>query len=86
LALIALQNIIQQGGRSLDTKGADGFTELQRFFLADANAECTEFRPEMMGSSILSNPHSWNQYRVNNVIANMPEFTKAFACAQRYFL
>jgi putative endopeptidase len=42
----------------------------------------TEFRPEMMRTWVLSNPHSLNQYRVNKAIANMPEFAKAFGCEQ----
>jgi endothelin-converting enzyme/putative endopeptidase len=27
-----------------------------------------------------TNPHSANQYRVNGVVSNMPEFQKAFSC------
>ena len=42
----------------------------------------TEFRPEMMRTCVLSNPHSLNQYRVNNALRNMPEFAKAFGCKQ----
>ena len=30
--------------------------------------------------ALLSNPHSLPKYRVNNVVANMPEFAKAFGC------
>ena len=28
----------------------------------------------------LTDPHSVAKYRVNNVVANMPEFQKAFSC------
>lgn len=80
LALMALENTLKQQGKSLDSKGADGLTEVQRFFLAFANTWCTEFRPEIMRTQILSNPHSLPKYRVNNVVANMPEFAKAFGC------
>lgn len=80
LSLIALENTLKQQGKSLDDKGADGFTQLQRFFLAYSYTWCTEFRPEIMRTEILSNPHSLPRYRVNNVVANMPEFSRAFGC------
>jgi endothelin-converting enzyme/putative endopeptidase len=80
LALMALENTLKQQGKSLDTKGPDGLTELQRFFLAYGNVWCTEFRPEVVRTSVLTNPHSLPRYRVNNVLANMPEFAKAFGC------
>jgi endothelin-converting enzyme/putative endopeptidase len=80
LALIALENALKQQGKSLDTKGSDGLTELQRFFLAYGNTWCTEYRPEVVRTVILTNPHSLPRYRVNNVVANMPEFAKAFGC------
>jgi putative endopeptidase len=82
LALIALENTLKQQGKSLDSKGTDGLTELQRFFLAYGNTWCTEFRPEVVRTAILTNPHSLPRYRVNNVVANMPEFAKAFGCKQ----
>jgi endothelin-converting enzyme/putative endopeptidase len=28
----------------------------------------------------LTDPHSPEQYRINGVVSNMPEFAKAFAC------
>jgi predicted metalloendopeptidase len=30
--------------------------------------------------ALLSDPHSLPKYRVNNVVANTPEFAKAFGC------
>jgi putative endopeptidase len=80
LALIALANTLKAQGKSLDDKGADGLTELQRFFLSYAYTWCTQFRPEVMRTQVISNPHSLPKYRVNNVVANMPEFAKAFGC------
>ena len=29
---------------------------------------------------VATNPHSLQKYRVNNVVANMPEFSQAFGC------
>jgi endothelin-converting enzyme/putative endopeptidase len=33
-----------------------------------------------MRTVVLTNPHSIPKYRVNNVVANMPEFQQAFSC------
>ncbi|MEO8724692.1 MAG: M13 family metallopeptidase [Acidobacteriaceae bacterium] len=80
LALMALRQSLASQGQTLDTKGQDGLTNLQRFFLAYASSWCEQVRPEAMRTAILTNPHSMPKYRVNNVVANMPEFTKAFSC------
>ena len=82
LALIALDNSLKQQGKTLETKGDDGLTEIQRFFLSFANNWCEEYRPELIRTVVLTNPHSIAKYRVNNTIANMPEFAKAFGCAK----
>ncbi|HZI59053.1 MAG TPA: M13 family metallopeptidase, partial [Verrucomicrobiae bacterium] len=37
LALIGLENTLKQQGKTLETKGDDGLTEIQRFFLSFAN-------------------------------------------------
>ncbi len=80
IAFIALQDALARQGRDLDTKEADGLTPRQRFFLAFAFGWCTEFRPELVRLLVLSNPHSYPKYRVNNTVANMPEFAAAFGC------
>jgi putative endopeptidase len=82
LALIGLENTLKQQGKTLETKGDDGLTEIQRFFLSFSNNWCEEYRPELMRTIVLTNPHSIAKYRVNNTIANMPEFAKAFGCAK----
>jgi endothelin-converting enzyme/putative endopeptidase len=82
LALIGLENSLKQQGKTLETKGNDGLTEVQRFFLSFANNWCEELRPELMRTAVLTNPHSLPKYRVNNTIANMPEFARAFGCAK----
>jgi endothelin-converting enzyme/putative endopeptidase len=80
LALAALQDSLARQGRDMDTKEADGLTPRQRFFLAYAFGWCTEYRPELIRLVVLSDPHSYPKYRVNNTVANMPEFAKAFGC------
>jgi putative endopeptidase len=80
LALSALDNDFKSKGESLDSPGQDGITGLQRFFLAYAGIWCSNVRPEMMRTMLISNPHPLDKYRVNNVVSNMPEFAKAFGC------
>ncbi len=80
LALSALNTDLKGKGQSLDTKGEDGLTALQRFFLSYAHIWCGNLRPEMMRTILLMNPHPLDKYRVNNVVSNMPEFAKAFGC------
>ncbi|HYL91915.1 MAG TPA: M13 family metallopeptidase, partial [Alphaproteobacteria bacterium] len=69
IALIALENALKSQGKTLDSKGSDGLTERQRFFLAYANAWCEELRPEIMRTAVLTDPHSLPNFRVNNVVA-----------------
>ena len=80
LALSALNKDLKGKGQSLDTKGDDGLTALQRFFLSYANVWCSNLRPELMRTVLLTNPHPLDKYRVNNVVSNMPEFANAFGC------
>jgi endothelin-converting enzyme/putative endopeptidase len=58
----------------------DGFTPEQRFFLGYARGWCgkrTEAFERMLAQV---DPHSPENFRVNGVLENMPEFQKAFAC------
>jgi putative endopeptidase len=80
IALIALQDEYKKEGKSLDDKGPDGWTELQRFFLSDAYKSCGNIRPEIARTIINTNPHSLPEYRVNYVHKNFPEFWQAFSC------
>ncbi len=80
LAMMALTSKFQAEDKSIDTKETDGWTPRQKFFLSYANSRCTEYRPELMRTIVLTNPHSIPKYRVNNVVSNMPEFQEAFSC------
>jgi endothelin-converting enzyme/putative endopeptidase len=59
---------------------ADGFTPDQRFFIGMAQWACGDVRPEMKRELVLTNPHSPEEYRINGVVSNMPEFARAFSC------
>jgi putative endopeptidase len=80
LAFMALEELYRQQGKSLDETGPDGWTPRQRFFMAYGFSWCSSLRPEYARNLISTNPHSMPQFRVNNVVSNMPEFQKAFGC------
>jgi endothelin-converting enzyme/putative endopeptidase len=80
LAYSAMASTLAAQGSSLDAKGPDGLTNAQRFFVAYGFGWCTNIRPEIARTIVATNPHSLPKYRVNNVVANMPEFAQAFGC------
>ena len=58
----------------------DGFTPQQRFFLGYAQIWCQNVTPEAARLRAQTDPHSPGQWRVNGVVANLPEFAAAFGC------
>jgi predicted metalloendopeptidase len=80
LAFLALQDALTRQGKKMDESGADGLTPRKRFFQAYAFGWCSQLRPELTRTQVLTNPHSIPKYRVNNVVSNMPEFWQAFSC------
>ncbi|HEV2578571.1 MAG TPA: M13 family metallopeptidase [Acidobacteriaceae bacterium] len=58
----------------------DGFTPDQRYFIGMAQWACENTRPEDLRLRTATDPHSPGFARVNGVVANMPEFQKAFSC------
>jgi endothelin-converting enzyme/putative endopeptidase len=61
-------------------KPKDGLTPEQRFFVGFAQWDCENERDEEKRVNALTNPHSPGIYRINGVVANMPEFARAFSC------
>ncbi|HET7205074.1 MAG TPA: M13 family metallopeptidase [Terriglobales bacterium] len=80
LTLGALQDTLKAQGKNLDSPAPGGLTQLQSFFLAYANVWCGDVRPELARTLVLTQGHSLDRYRVNNVVGNMPEFAHAFGC------
>lgn len=80
IALAGLRNTLKAQGKDLDAQAPGGLTNLQSFFLSYANVWCGENRPEAARTAVMTQGHSLNRYRVNNVVANMPEFAHAFGC------
>jgi len=58
----------------------DGLTPDQRFFVGMAQWACGDERTESKRANAITNPHSPEEYRINGVVSNLPEFGKAFAC------
>ena len=68
-----------------DTKGQtrepiEGFTPVQRFFIAYGQSWCASTRDETKRLRATIDPHSPDKYRANGVVSNMPEFQEAFHC------
>ena len=84
ITLSGLEGKLKSEGRDLDSMTKDGLTELQTFFLSYAHVWCGQSRPEAARTAVLSQGHSLGRYRVNNVLANMPEFAHAFGCKAGY--
>ena len=64
----------------MDLKPIDGLTPDQRYFIGMAQWACGDERPENKRLNAATNEHSPDEYRVNGVVSNMPEFQKAFSC------
>ena len=58
----------------------EGFSPDQRFFIGMAQWACGDERAESKRVNAITNPHSPNEYRINGVVSNMPEFGRAFSC------
>ena len=58
----------------------DGFTPDQRFFIGMAQWACGNERVENKRVNAITNPHSPEEYRINGVVSNLPQFGAAFSC------
>jgi endothelin-converting enzyme/putative endopeptidase len=79
LAYMALLGGLDNG--SISKEKLDGYTPQQRFFLGFAQIWCNNTRPESFKSSVRTDPHSPDQFRVIGVMQNVPEFATAFGCS-----
>jgi endothelin-converting enzyme/putative endopeptidase len=63
-----------------DLKPADGLTPDQRFFVGMGQWACGAERPENLRMRVTTDPHSPEQFRINGVVSNLPQFGEAFGC------
>jgi endothelin-converting enzyme/putative endopeptidase len=82
------ENIADLGGVRLalaalgsGARGSRGFSGSQLFFLAYAQSWCTVERDEALKTMLLTDVHAPASARVNGVLADVPEFAAAWACA-----
>lgn len=59
---------------------AEGLTPDQRFFVGMAQWACGDERMESKRMHAITDPHSPEEYRINGVVANLPQFGEAFGC------
>jgi putative endopeptidase len=79
IGYLAWQHRLQEAGVKPEAE-LDGMTPAQQFFAAYAQSWCSSTRPETMRLRVQTDPHSPEEYRVNGVVENMPEFQQAFGC------
>ncbi|QNV39780.1 peptidase M13 [Rothia amarae] len=73
----------QQGIDSLaDAPIVDGFTGIQRLFIAWAQGWRTKSRPQNAQMMLSVDPHSPDEFRVNGVVRNIDEFYDAFGVTE----
>ncbi|MFK7827985.1 MAG: M13 family metallopeptidase [Oligoflexales bacterium] len=68
----------QMSAADQQNKVFDGFTGIQRFFVGWAQIWPRNYRQEELINRLLTDPHSPSEYRVNGIVANLPEFYEAF--------
>ncbi len=61
-----------------EPKPIDGFTDMQRFFMAYAQIWRTNMRDKELRRRVKTDEHSPAKVRINGVVYNVPEFYKAF--------
>jgi endothelin-converting enzyme/putative endopeptidase len=78
LALMA-SRATRSGEQRADAK-LHGFAPEQRFFLSYGLSWCTNTTPASLRDAASNDLHATPKFRVNGVVANMPEFQEAFSC------
>lgn len=63
-----------------EQKVAEGFTEDQQFFLANAQIWCAKATEAYARMQVQNDPHSAAKFRVNGPMSNLSEFAEAFSC------
>ena len=80
IAYMALMQTLADATRKPAAAVIDGFTPEQRLFLGWAQVWCQNETEESARLRANVDPHSPGRYRVDGVMANMPEFQQAYSC------
>ncbi|CAJ0604474.1 unnamed protein product [Cylicocyclus nassatus] len=70
----------RNGGEEPRIKGLEKYNNDQMFFLGYAGIWCEHTTTQALVNQLLGDDHSPARYRVNQVLANQPEFAAAFKC------
>ncbi|KAK6738801.1 hypothetical protein RB195_020730 [Necator americanus] len=79
-AFRAYKNYLRKHGEEKRIKGLEKYNNEQMFFLGYALISCGHSTRDTMINLLLTDPHSPKRFRVNQVLANQPEFAAAFQC------
>ena len=71
---------MKAANKGKELPAVEGLTPDQRFFIGMAQWACGDQRPEDKRVNAITDPHSPDEYRINGVVSNMPEFATAFSC------
>ncbi len=84
IAYMALMDEIRAKGDAEEAlkQTIEGFTPMQRFFLAWGQIWCQNISDENLRMRAQTDSHSPGEFRVNGVMRNMPEFREAFGCSE----
>jgi len=61
----------------------DGYTGAQRFFMGWAQSWRGKYRAEEVRRRIATDPHSPDEFRCNQIVANLDEFYRAFSISEK---
>jgi putative endopeptidase len=75
LALRVLKKHIAKNGMTVD---ANGYNDLQRFFISFGQIWASKVTPEYEQQQVATDPHPPAQFRVNGTLAHLSEFAEAF--------
>ncbi|KAK5973239.1 Neprilysin-1 [Trichostrongylus colubriformis] len=79
-ALKAYKKYLKKHGKEEPLEGLEQYSNEQMFFIGYAMTWCGHETKDYLINLILTDPHPPNRYRVNQVLANQPEFAEAFRC------
>jgi predicted metalloendopeptidase len=75
---------VAAGGEAIEAANALlpglGYTREQLFFISYGLGWARNIRPSELVKRLRTDPHSPTKFRVNGVVANLPEFAQAFGC------
>ncbi|PIO72525.1 peptidase family M13 [Teladorsagia circumcincta] len=81
LALKAYKKYLKKHGEEKSIESFEQYNNEQIFFIAYALIWCGHTTPDELIFRVLADTHSPYRYRVNQVLANRPEFAEVFKCA-----